>query len=385
MGDKVLLIGGRIEGFHGLSALSSPFNSKKANTSVWVLNLINFSAHEMPLNQNDPAMLQFFSTNMEFYQDKDTLYLAGGFGIRNPGEQRSNHTFNRMVAIQVSKLIREVETKGSIRKAILRTTSSPYVQVTGGELKKVGNVFYLMFGQKYDTQYDEQTTGIYTSALRKFRWDGGAITDTSSYISPIMHRRDLTLATLIRKSGNFYMAFGGVFTPDGDGYQNPILIDPNGLTVKMDTLKQITSQYDCAYASLYDPLSDTNIILLLGGIGMNQYHPVTKSWEHGDKKELLPFVKSITQIKVQNGKLSQHVQLPPNEAEMPGFIGANAIFFPHSRLYYSNGIIDYSKLKGDSTSIGYVYGGIQSSFPSSDLTPTSINKTLYEVVLYKKR
>lgn len=382
-GDKVLLIGGRIEGFHGLSELDTIFNSRKANTSAWVLNLTDFSAHEMPLDQKDPFMLQFFSTSMEFFQDKDTLYLVGGFGLRKPGGIKSNHTFDRMVAIQVSKMIQAVETKGSIRKAILDVASSPFVQVTGGELKKTGNLFYLMFGQKYDTVYTEQTSGVYTSALKKFRFTKGTITDTSAYRNSILHRRDLTLASLSRKQGNLYLALGGVFTTAGDGYQNPIYLDLNEFSAKTDTLKQITNQYDCAFATIYDQLSGTNAILLMGGIGMYQYDAKTKKWEHGDGGELLPFVKSITQIKYQNGKLSQHVQLPPLEAEMPGFIGANAIFFPFSKLLYSNGVIDYQKLKGDSVAIGYVYGGIKSSFPSSDFTPTTINNTVYQVVLYK--
>src|SRR5439155_25019936 len=122
--------------------------------------------------------------------------------------------------------------------------------------------------------------------------------------------------------------------------------------IMMDTLKQVTNQYDCAFATVYDPASATNITVLMGGIGKFQYHPETGLWEDGDRGIPLPFVRSITQMRFQNGRMSQRIQLPPYEQEMPGFIGASAIFFPRSELLYRDGIIDYRKLINDSMAIG---------------------------------
>lgn len=384
-GDKILLIGGRTEGFHGTAQSDSLFSKSRANSSVWVLNLTDFTARSVPVDTKETSMMQYLSSNMEFVQDGDMLFIAGGFGARKPGDTHSNHTFARIAAIQVSAMIRAVETGSPISKAILYTASSPFVQVTGGELVKAGDTFYLMFGQKYDTTYQEQITGQYTSAIRKFRFKPGAVTDTSSIISPVLHRRDLTVAPIIQKNNLMYGAFGGVFTAEGDGYQNPVFITIGQTkpAVKPDTLKQITNQYDCAFATIYDPISDTNITVLMGGIGKFQYCSKTDCWEDGDGGQPLPFVKSITQMHFRKGRLSQHIQLPPLEAEMPGLIGAGAIFFPHRNLCSANRVIDYTKLKGNSVSIGYLYGGIKSMFASTNLTPTTINKTVYEVFLHK--
>lgn len=385
-GNKILLIGGRIQGFHGRTG-TNIFPAKKANGSLWVIDLSDFSFHELALDKTYPQNLQFFSSNMEFCQDGDTLYLVGGYGPATAVSTQSNHTFDRIVALSVSRTIRIVESLNTndFSSALLASVSSPFLKVAGGELIKNNGTFYLAFGQDFEGPYNAGRTGNYTSAVRQFRLSGGVIADTSSYIDTInLHRRDLPLATVVQPGGLFYAALGGVFTKADDGFANPVYIMPSPFSVRVDTLQQMTNNYDCAIVSIYDPASTASINVLLGGIGKYQYDTIKRQWQHGDGYMLLPFVKTITQMQFQNAMMKQYIQLPPQEPELPDFIGANAVFFPHTGLLNGN-VIDYSKIVADTTSIGYLYGGIRSLRPTSnEAYPTSLNKTIYEVFLNRK-
>jgi hypothetical protein len=389
-GNKLLVIGGRIEGFHGLSNQDTVFSAARANSSIWVIDLSNFTYKELPLNPKDTSLLQFTSSNMEFCRDGDTLYLVGGYGLKNSGSIQSNYTFNRMIAINIPAMIQQVNLQrmGNAKKAIIGMAYSPFLQVTGGELIKNNGTFYLMFGQDYEGVYQNGLNGDYISAVRKFNFTKTSISDTSSYTDTILHRRDITVAPVIQKSGSFYAGFGGVFTADNNGYLNPVYIHINNGSVSavQDTLTQLTSQYICANATIYNPATNTNVNILFGGIGRYQYDTATKKWLDGDNGAKLPFVKTITQMIYQNGSMHQFVQLPPQLPELPGYIGADAIFIPDPSLLYKNGVIDYSKITSGIESIGIIYGGIRSIKPtSSDIYPTSVNKTVYKVMLYKIR
>jgi hypothetical protein len=105
--------------------------------------------------------------------------------------------------------------------------------------------------------------------------------------------------------------FGGVFSSNGDGYQNPVYITVNGKNIiaNQDTLMQKTNQYDCAMISIFDAASNSNNTILLGGIGKYQYHVSTGVWEDGDQGAKLPFVKTITQMVYQNGVMKQQIQI----------------------------------------------------------------------------
>lgn len=385
LGNKVLLIGGRIQGFHGRTG-TNIFPVKKANTSLWVIDLSDFSWKGLVLDKAYPQNRQFFSSSMEFCQDGDTLYLVGGYGPATAVSTQSNHTFDRLVALSISRTIRIVESANAnnLATASLASVSSSFLKVTGGELVKNNGTFYLMFGQDFEGPYNAGRTGNYTNAIRAFRLSRDDLADTSSYIDTSLHRRDLPLATVLQPNGLFYAAFGGVFTQAGDGFANPVYVTPSPFSVKADTLQQLTNNYDCAIVSIYDPASTANINVLLGGIGKYQFDSASRQWKHGDGYMLLPFVKSITQMQFLNGMMKQYIQLPPQDPEMPDFLGANSVFFPRSGLANNYGIIDYSKIKGDTTSLGFLYGGIRSMrTTSNDLYPTSVNKVIYEVFLNK--
>jgi hypothetical protein len=291
-----------------------------------------------------------------------------------------------MMAISVSKMINAVQQQGNPQDAILMQASSPFVQVTGGEMAYVNGWFFLMFGQNYDSIYTTGKTGDYTSAVRQFRFVNSQIIDTTSYVDEDYHRRDLSMVEVTQQAGSFFAAFGGVFTSDDNGYLNPLYFNLENTAAqhKKDTLVQKTNQYNCATASIYDPVSDACVTVLFGGIGQYQYHPESKSWENGDKGAKLPFVKTITQMIYDNGVMTQHIQLPPEAPELPAYCGASGVFFPDADYLMTGQTLDYTKMSTATTAIGWLYGGIASPRPtSSSLYPTTLNKTIYQVLLNK--
>lgn len=387
--NYLLLIGGRDEGFHGLPQNDTVFRTRKANTSVWVIDLTDFSYVSTPLNTTDTSLFQLFASDFEFCEDADTLYIAGGYGIQNATDPQSNSTFARMTVIQVSNMISQVKMQdsGNVKSAIVNTIYSPVLQVTGGAMAKRNGMFYLMFGQNYSQVYQPAVNGAYTNSITQFQLSGNQLVNANSYTdSTMLHRRDLTVAPIAQNNNLLYAGFGGVFTADDDGYKNPVYIQPNGntFTVQQDSIEQKTNQYECANAVVFDPATNTCTNILFGGIGKYQYDTAHKKWgsENNDK---LPFVQYITQMIYSNGSMHQHVQMAPLEPQMPGFIGAGAIFIPAPGIADMHGIINYAALKQKRNFIGYIIGGIKSIKPTSSLLyPTSANTKLYTVSIIKQ-
>lgn len=386
--NYLLLIGGRGEGFHGLPQNDTVFKTSKANTSIWVINLTDFSYISTPLNTSDTSLFQLFASDFAFCQDADTLYIAGGYGIQNANDVQSNSTFSKMTVIQVSNMIRQVQMQGSgnIKSAIINTIYAPVLQSTGGALVKQNGIFYLVCGQNYSRVYQPAITGGYTNSVTQFQLSNNQVVNAYSHTDSVMlHRRDLTVVPIVQNNNLFYAGFGGVFTANDDGYKRPFYINPNGntFTVQPDAIEQNTNLYECANAVVFDPLTNTCTNVLFGGIG-KYFDTTTKQWgsQNNDK---LPFVQYITQMIYSNGSMRQHVQMSPQEPQMPGFIGTGAIFIPAQGIANGNGIINYSSLKQKRNFIGYIVGGIKSTKPTSSLIyPTSANTMLYAVYLIKQ-
>lgn len=390
-GETLLLFGGRIEGFHGLSAADTTFKTSKANQSIWIVNLSDYSYMEMPVASFDSTLLQFSSSNMEFVQDNDTLFVMGGYGRSTVTDVQSNRTFPQLMAISVSRMISEVKrgSAGNPKNAILYVVKSPYLQITGGEMVRENGMFYVMFGQNYAGTYVSGLNGVYTSAVRQFTVKGNAVVDTVTTIESFLHRRDLNVEKVEQTVGSFYVGYGGVFTSSDDGFTRPVrisIVNGKAVATMNDTLNQTTSQYNCAMVSVFDKTSNTNVHGLLGGIGQYQYIPSKGRWENGDNGAKLPFVQTITQMIWQNGVLTQKIQLPPTEPQMPALLGANAVFIANSNVILNGNVVDYSKVTSDTMAIGIMLGGIKSLKPtSSSIYPTSINNSIYQVTLIKQK
>jgi hypothetical protein len=384
---QLILIGGLIEGFHGLDQDKPIFGSQYENRSIWVVDTKNFVAKRLDLDKYGSKWQPLCSSSMQFVQDRDTLYIAGGYGAKNKGDAEANYTFDTLIAFSIPKLIAAVNMGLDPETALLTYTQSPMVQVAGGGLFKQGAYFYLAFGQEFFGSYDGPgKSGKYTSDVRIFQIVNGMVVPVRTCKDPALYRRDLNAVQLIQNNGTIYAGLGGVFDAYDNGFMKPVYFDPSqpDCSVKEDSVMQVTNQYDCARATIFDSASNSCFIILLGGIGQYQYHPENQTWENGDDGAKLPFVRTITQMIYSNGQMRQHIQIPPDQPEMPGLLGANAIFIPDSDLLLKDDVINYSKIQLNEMRMGLFYGGISSALPtSSALYPTDVNKDIYEVWIRK--
>ena len=385
-GNKMLVISGRIEGFHGLIDIDTIFKSSKANDHIFVIDFDNLTYSSLQLNPADPNYLQFTSSNAQFCQVGDLLYIAGGYGRASVSDYQSNTTIDRMVTINVPQMISIIENGGDPQAAVTNTISSPYLQVCGGEMFYENETFYIAFGQNYPTVYSAGITGNYTNAVRSFKITGNTVTDTSSNVQDFLHRRDLNVVKVISAPDlPLYAGYGGVFTSDDNGFENPVYIYPNGSgtsTFVNTELSQITNQYNCAVASVYNSFLNVNVHYLIGGIGRYQWNEQDQQWEDGDNGALLPFVKTIGQMIWNGNELSIKNQTAPNYPELPQLMGSNAIFFPLSQYLYEDDVLDLQKFNSNTQMVGYLFGGISSQkATSSAIYPSKINNKIYKVIL----
>ncbi len=105
-------------------------------------------------------------------------------------------------------------------------------------------------------------------------------------------RRDYNLGPIVRPGGQQgLMAFGGVFTPAGNGYRFPILMGPNGTAKVDDNYQQYFSQYTTANIPLFDKRSGSMYTIFLGGISLYDYNFATGQLTSDPE---LPFVDDVT-------------------------------------------------------------------------------------------
>ena len=400
---KWLMVGGRTNGFHRTSTLESTFPTKTANTNIWVMDHRNKKVKSAPLPASVVKHLR--STNMLFYQDGDWLYCLGGYGSNCDNDaDECYQTWPKLAALNVPSIIDKIwnSTGEPDLSSDILTIDDENMRITGGGLKKIGDYFYAVFGQNYNSIYKGGVVGVYTEEVRRFKIlnDGKQlrITNYEAYKDPSgatgpesqYHRRDLGVVSAIRTDGTKGIsAYGGVFTKDGGGWMNPIYIDADATgkaRVTVDkTFKQKFNQYECAHVLMYDPIGRNMFTSFLGGISF-YYFDAAGNMVPSTDNNWLPFVKTINNVVRISGRSSlEFPQKPP--AQLPGYLGANAIFIIADGIATyrdSPDIIDYSKLPSGETMVGYMYGGIEATEPqASQINPTFASGKVYEVFVTK--
>lgn len=400
--NKWVLFGGRKSGLHSMNNDPPAFNNLTTNDSIWVVDLEAKTVIGVPMPSAYAQYLTASST--QHFQEGASLYVIGGYTYS--GESKvSNWTSDFFHEINIPSLIDYVSSQGvspSFDQVITKQISNPFLQVTGGEMIVSNGNFYLVGGQNYEGAYIPGRNGEYTSAVRKFRLDqdgsNWVISDTLSIIDEEnLHRRDYNLAEVITPGLDSLGAvvYGGVFNRQGLGYQSPVYLNDLGSGDPSITLDELTLQkvnlYTSAKVSAVLAFGEYRVsrISMLGGITYMAYDPALKELAIPDGLPL-PFSDMISTY-YTNGEdeTIELVQLPPNEM-MPGYLGANAIFFPLASLLYgdSQSMIDLNKVfPGSPTGpvlVGYMYGGIES--PAATTTgmnriETTTNATLYGVYM----
>lgn len=382
--NEWLIVGGRLDGIHA----RQPFNAFPAssnNTDLIVFNpvtLQKWTASTSSLSSSIFEQLQ--STNMCFHQVEDTLYIVGGYAYS--GSANDHITFPYLTTLEVSSVIDAIKAGGDYTEHV-RQVMDDRMAVTGGHLAYLDGDFMIVGGHRFDGRYNPMGhntyTQSYTNSIRTFKIEVGTtpvITDYSESIDAThLHRRDYNLLPQIFGDGEFgYMISSGVFQTNVDlPYLYPVEIRPDGHD-PITSFNQYLSNYHSAHVTLYDTNAQSSHSLLFGGMAQF-YYDDTVLVEDID----VPFVNTISRLtRTSLDELGEYAM----GTDMPALVGASAEFIIHpERTTLHDEIVVVENT--DSSLIGYIYGGIESSsenpFTTNSTSQTDASPVVYEVWLKK--
>lgn len=384
---KWLIIGGRKDGLHARQPFAS-FPSAQNNTSIYVIDINTkqlWSASVSSLPTSIAEQLQ--STNMNFYQLKDTLYIIGGFAFSSTANDHI--TFPNLTTLTVSNVINSI-IQGTPISSYFKQITDTVFQNTGGQLGVIKDTFLLVGGQNFTGRYNPMGnptfTQTYITKIQKITINNSGATPSFALHSSVndavhLRRRDYNLLPQIFPNGEEgYTISSGVFQQNVDlPFLYPVDITLGGHTPQT-TFNQYLSNYHSAKASLFDSLSNEMHSLFFGG--MSQYY-----YQNGQlvQDNQVPFVKTISRLtRFADGTLQEY-QLP---IEMPGLRGAGSEFFPNNDLEHTpSEIFLLNEITQDTILLGHVVGGIRSNslnpFAGNQTSTTSADNVIYAISLIR--
>lgn len=395
--EKWVLIAGRTNGLHDFSNVGNNFPPNFQNTTIYVVDPESGSATSRDLTAGSGLSQDVIDclsvTASQSFQNGRALYIVGGYGINTgTGEMETKST---LTAINLKELIHWVEGKKSSLTKVVRQTSHPLLQVTGGFLfqNSSHDPFLLMLGQNFIGLYKDDSNGIYTQQIRPF-WlvdDGDRLAilpHVSATTFPDYRRRDLNIVPILRRNQPAYAILGGVFTTTTGVWTVPITVFPDGSSFEPDptaasTFKQAMNHYNCPAFGLYSTKTQDMYVVLPGGISYGYFDNGTFTTDPE-----FPFINQVTTIQIdRNDNYTQFlmdavypvIQSGGNDLRF----GAEAVFFPKDGIkLYHNGVIQLDKIK-ESTVIGYIVGGIASQVANTTnpLTETTSSPYIFTVTL----
>ncbi|HLG33942.1 MAG TPA: hypothetical protein VI757_03620 [Bacteroidia bacterium] len=366
---KWLFIGGRINGLHGFLTPFA-FQTMYANTQITVVDPVanqswSSSTSTLPDSISEPIT----STNMEYYLDSNTLYMAGGYGWKN--SINDFVTFPTLTAIDLNGLMNAV-INGTTINSYFRQITDTNLAIAGAHLEKLDTTFYLVFGHRFNSAYhqvDSFNVQKYSNAIRTFQINDDGINlsitnfqqtvDTANF-----HRRDYNLVPQIFPDRQFgFTAFSGVFRYGiNQPFLNSVDIKPMLFSVN-NSFTQNLSNYESAVMPVYDSLGNIMHSVFFGGMSLYYVDTITQQQV---LDTLVPFVSTISRVQRNADSSMTEYVLP---ARMPGYYGSNALFIPVPGVnLYNNSIISMNALSGV-TKVGYIVGGINS--PDRNISATN--------------
>jgi len=387
---KWLIVGGRLDGLHQRQPFAA-FDVAGNNAQLFVVDPIAeqfWSASTSTLSSSIQEQLK--STNMEFHQEGDFLYIIGGYGF---SESLGDHTtFNNLTAINVSETINAIMGNAPI-DAFFRQLTDDVFQVTGGHLNQLEGTFYLVGGQKFIGRYNpmgpDSGPGFiqeYTDEIRPFELSDDGVNITITHQPPMndaanLHRRDYNVTPQILPNGEEGLtAFSGVFQQDADiPFLNCVNINSEGYEVNND-FSQYYNHYHCANIPIYAEDANEMNTVFFGGIA--QFYDNAGTLIQDDN---VPFVNTIARVERTGDGVMAEYLLP---TQMPSLLGAGSEFIPIESIpAYANGVLKLDELPEGPTLVGYIYGGINSTdaniFFVNDGNQSSASSQIFEVYLNK--
>lgn len=381
-GGKWMFVGGRTNGLHGFNGADA-FPKQYSNKNIFVVDPVSNQTYSENIFENfsftsaDPLR----STNMQYFQDGNKLYIIGGYGYDSASN--SLKTFPTLTVFDVSETIQAI-INGSSITPYMRQISDIRLQVTGGELAKLGDYFYLTGGHDFTGNYTRlKNTQVYTNKIQKFKIiDNGVTVSISDYSSATdtieYHRRDMNLVPALKSDGvtPYYILYGGVFKYNQDlPYLNPIYIEQSGYTTD-HSFEQKMSQYTCSFLSAYNNNTGSMHTTFFGGTSLYYYNVSSQQLTYDS---LVPFIDDITTLtKKSDGTSSEYL----SSVRMPALLGTNAKFILNPAIAQtSNRIIKLNELTGRSFA-GYIFGGIRALLPNN--TPSFPSDYILKVYITPK-
>lgn len=389
---KWLIVGGRLDGLHRRQPWAA-FDVAGHNNQVFVVDPAAGQVWSSSVSVLPAALAeQLRSTNMQFHQNGDYLYVTGGYGR---SEIANDHiTFNLLTAINVPQTIDAV-INGTDLNPHFRSVADENFRVTGGHLNKIDETYCLVGGQKFMGRYNpmgpDHGPGFeqeYTNAVRRFLLEDDGVNLDVTFLEPFydeqnLHRRDYNVVPQIMPDGQQGLtAFSGVFQHDLDlPFLNSVDITASGHAVNND-FTQYYNHYHCAHIPVYSATQNEMHTLFFGGIA--QFYDEEGVLIQDDE---VPFVRTIARVTRSGDGTMAEYKLP---IEMPALLGAGSEFIMQPGLPVSeNGVILFDQIEGDTVLLGHIFGGISSTdkniFFINDGTQSDASNEIFEVYLLKNQ
>ena len=375
---KWLIFGGRIEGLHRRQPFAA-FDETGNNKNVFVIDPINDQVWTKSLSSLPSAIFeQLQSTNQNFYQRNNTLYIIGGYGYS--AFLNDHITYPNLTAIDVDALASAIINNSSIT-SYFRQIADNNLAITGGQLGYLNNTFYLCGGQLFEGRYNPMGPNNgpgfiqhYSNEIRKFEIvDNGTTMSINNYSAIVdtanFHRRDYNMSPQIFPNGDHgFTMFSGPFNNLQLPFLNTIDITETSYSAS-NPFQQYLSNYHSAKIPVYDEENSTMHTIFFGGIA--QYTMDDQGVLLEDTE--VPFVKTISIVTRKSDGTMVETKL---DIEMPAFLGSGAEFIPVSddSLFIENEIVNLNYIT-DRTLVGYIYGGIESSAKNIFFTNTGAEST----------
>ena len=344
----------------------------------------------------------FMANNAEFYTKDSMLYVFGGLigAFGTAGAFPAPY----LTIIKIPDLINTVINKTAMKPNSIRQIYDTSFAITGGEIDVLNNKTYLTFGWDANNTYSHQVkvysildngTNIVVKHDASYS-DGypSNITNAGNF-----RRRDGSMCAMInpQNDSNMLFYFAGVFKGGVTNFTSVVKITDNyAKEIDSNTFTMRSNIYTCQVVPVYDKQNKKSYATFLGGItnttftpGANPTYPVlldNKTAPINDTAgktqnfTFVPFTNHFSTVCLDTtGKLSQYMMaesFPPAKKsyhfadttikkDSTVYNGAESeLFWTISSKNLINGMIDFQALKGDTTTVGYLYGGILSALPN---------------------
>lgn len=376
---KWIFLGGRTNGLHGfLPPLAFPTSGILHD--IWVYDPVQRTMQTATLNNLPTSIFESVtSSNLEHYQIDSMLYLVGGYGWCDTAS--AFRTFPTLTALNLNHVLDSVGAGNGVT-SLFRQITDQRMAVTGGNLQRIGDTFYLVFGHRFDGMYDRvDSTGFfvqhYTHQIRKFEiYDDGDSLAIDNYTaitdSPAFHRRDFNLAPHILPNGaKGLIAFSGVFQPGTEQpWYYPIRIDSAGYSLDTSFSQQF-SHYQCGLLPI--ALNSQTSYQFFGGMA-EYFFDTLQTPGQVARDTLVPFVNTMPEV-VCGYVNNQFVwnEWLKSGSTLPALLGTNMYFIPDLSQNWLYGEVWDFPMVGSSHHVGWLAGGIESPEPNLANTDPSIS------------